>query len=52
MTRDEIIQLCRDACFSEETHNWDSCVWTIMDLVKSDESENDILWSQRPEKEQ
>ena len=48
MTRDEMIQMCRDACLSEDTHCWEDCVWTMMDLTKSDESEDDIPWSKRP----
>ncbi len=51
MTRDEIIQMCRDIFSGEDHHAWEDAMWTLIDLIKSDESESDVPWSKRPVEE-
>lgn len=51
MTRDEIIQECRDIFSGEDHHAWENFMWILMDLRKSDEFEDSVPFSKRPEEE-
>ena len=51
MTRNEIIELCRRAILSEDTHAFEECVFTIANEYLKDEDKNMPPWTEREEYE-